>query len=120
MEVQSSTHSDKLSDKDQICELNTHNVKPDCLDKYLKTTENLIGRTTENPIGRRTTENLIGKTKDCGQNQFFRRKFSAVKEVSLRRNTNEVMYQSRVERNRYRETLTPFNFSFEQSFTMPA
>lgn len=48
VEVQSSTHSDKLSDKDQICELNTHNVKPDCLDKYLKTTENLIGFVNSN------------------------------------------------------------------------
>jgi hypothetical protein len=43
VEVQSGAHSDKLSDKDQICELVTHNVKPDCLDKYLKSTENLIG-----------------------------------------------------------------------------
>ncbi len=41
--MQSGAHSDKLSDKDRICELNTHNVKPDCLDKYLKATENLIG-----------------------------------------------------------------------------
>ncbi len=48
MEVQSGSHSDKLSDKDRICELVTHNVKPDCLDKYLKATENLIGKDTQN------------------------------------------------------------------------
>ncbi len=48
MEVQSGSHSDKLSDKDRICELVTHNVKPDCLDKYLKATENLIGKDAQN------------------------------------------------------------------------
>jgi hypothetical protein len=47
VEVQSGSHSDKLSDKDRICELVTHNVKPDCLDKYLKATENLIGKDTQ-------------------------------------------------------------------------
>ena len=44
VEVQSGAHSNKLSDKERICELVTHNVKPDCLDKYLKTTENIIGQ----------------------------------------------------------------------------
>jgi len=48
VEVQSGSHSDKLSDKDRICELVTHNVKPDCLDKYLKATENLIGKDAQN------------------------------------------------------------------------
>jgi len=43
VEVQSGAHSSKLSDKEKICELNTHNVKPDSLDKYLKSTETLIG-----------------------------------------------------------------------------
>jgi len=48
VEIQSGAHSSKLSDKERICELATHNVKPDCLDKYLKTTENLIGFVNEN------------------------------------------------------------------------
>nr|ALS04656.1 protein nap [Pseudodiaptomus poplesia] len=48
VEVQSGTHSDKLSDKDRIFELCTHNVKPDSLDKYIKTTENLIGFVNDN------------------------------------------------------------------------
>jgi len=48
VEAQSGTHSNKLSDKDKICELNTHNVKPDCLDKYLKSTERLLGFVTDN------------------------------------------------------------------------
>jgi len=43
VEVQSEAHSNKLSDKDKICELNTHNVKPDCLEQYLKSTEHLLG-----------------------------------------------------------------------------
>jgi len=48
VEVQSGAHSSKLSDKEKICELNTHNVKPDCLDKYLKSTETLLGFINEN------------------------------------------------------------------------
>ncbi|XP_023338200.1 protein NipSnap [Eurytemora carolleeae] len=48
VEVQSGAHSNKLSDKERICELVTHNVKPDCLDKYLKTTENIIGFVNSN------------------------------------------------------------------------
>jgi len=43
VELQSASHSNKLSDKDMIYELTTHNVKPDSLNKYLKGTENLIG-----------------------------------------------------------------------------
>jgi len=48
VEVQSASHSNKLSDKDLIYELTTHNVKPDSLAKYLKSTENLIGFVNSN------------------------------------------------------------------------
>jgi len=48
VEAQSEAHSNKLSDKDKICELNTHNVKPDCLDQYLKSTQQLLGFVNEN------------------------------------------------------------------------
>jgi hypothetical protein len=34
LQVQSSSHSQKLSAKDELIELQTHNVKTDCLDKY--------------------------------------------------------------------------------------
>lgn len=43
VEVQSGAHSSKLSDKERICELNTHNVKPDAISNYLKATKNLLG-----------------------------------------------------------------------------
>jgi len=48
VEVQSGAHANKLSDKDMIYELNTHNVKPDALDRYLKSTENFIGFVNSN------------------------------------------------------------------------
>ena len=37
IEVQSSSHSQKLSARDEsMIEMQTHNVKPDCLDKYME------------------------------------------------------------------------------------
>lgn len=43
VEVQSGAHSNKLSEKERILEIQTHNVKPDSIDKYAKATENMIG-----------------------------------------------------------------------------
>merc|ERR1711936_967485 len=36
-------HSNKLAKKERISEISTHNVRPDSVDKYLKTQANLIG-----------------------------------------------------------------------------
>lgn len=42
IEAQSSSHSHKLSARDEsMIEFQTHNVKPDCLDKYLKAHQRL-------------------------------------------------------------------------------
>jgi len=43
VEVQSGAHSEKFAKKERISEIITHNVRPDSIDKYLKTQENLIG-----------------------------------------------------------------------------
>merc|ERR1712212_476145 len=43
VEVQQGAHSDKLAKKERISEISTHNVRPDSVDKYLKTQANLIG-----------------------------------------------------------------------------
>jgi len=43
VEVQQGAHSDKLAKKERISEICTHNVRPDSVDKYLKTQANLIG-----------------------------------------------------------------------------
>ena len=47
MEVQQQAHSDKFAKKERITEIQSHNVKPDSIDKYLKAQENLIGNTKE-------------------------------------------------------------------------
>jgi len=43
VEVQQQAHSDKFAKKERISEIQSHNVKPDSIDKYLKAQENLIG-----------------------------------------------------------------------------
>jgi len=43
MEVQSATHGDKFAKKERITEIQSHYVKPDSIDKYLKMQENLSG-----------------------------------------------------------------------------
>ena len=43
VELQQQAHSDKFAKKERISEIASHNVKPDSIDKYLKTQENLIG-----------------------------------------------------------------------------
>merc|ERR1712004_855266 len=43
VEVQQGAHSNKLAKKERISEIATHNVRPDSVDKYLKTQANLIG-----------------------------------------------------------------------------
>ena len=45
VEVQQQAHSDKFAKKERITEIQSHNVKPDSIDKYLKAQENLIGKT---------------------------------------------------------------------------
>lgn len=42
IEAQSTAHSSKFSNKHSIIECQTHNVKPDSLDKYLKAHKNLV------------------------------------------------------------------------------
>jgi len=43
VEVQQATHSDRFAKKERVSEIATHTVRPDSIDKYLKTQENLIG-----------------------------------------------------------------------------
>merc|ERR1712106_349337 len=43
VETQSGAHSSKLAKKERITEIQGHYVKPDSIDKYMKTQENLIG-----------------------------------------------------------------------------
>merc|ERR1711962_7244 len=43
VEVQKKSHSDKFAQKERISEIQSHYVRPDSIDKYLKTQENLIG-----------------------------------------------------------------------------
>lgn len=43
VEVQHGSHSDTFAKKERISEIQTHNVRPDSIDKYLKTQELLIG-----------------------------------------------------------------------------
>ena len=44
VETQQQAHSDKFAKKERITEIQSHNVKPDSIDKYLKAQENLIGK----------------------------------------------------------------------------
>ena len=48
VEPQKTPHSNKLAAKDEVMELQTHNVKPDCLDKYLAAHKNLSGYVKDN------------------------------------------------------------------------
>ena len=43
VEQQQQAHSDKLAKKERITEIQSHYVKPDSVDKYLKAQENLLG-----------------------------------------------------------------------------
>lgn len=43
VEVQAASHSNKFATKERVSEICTHNVRPDSVDKYLKTQETLIG-----------------------------------------------------------------------------
>ena len=43
VEPQQQAHSDKLAKKERITEIQSHYVKPDSVDKYLKAQENLLG-----------------------------------------------------------------------------
>lgn len=49
IEVQDSAHSTKFSNKETILELQTHNVKPDSLDRYLKVSVSRFRRTQISP-----------------------------------------------------------------------
>jgi len=48
VETQQQAHSDKFAKKERITEIQSHNVKPDSIDKYLKAQENLIGFVNSN------------------------------------------------------------------------
>jgi len=43
VEVQQKSHSDKFAQRERISEIQAHYVRPDSIDKYLKTQETLIG-----------------------------------------------------------------------------
>lgn len=43
VEAQAAAHSDKFAKKERVSEICTHNVRPDSIDKYLKTQQTLIG-----------------------------------------------------------------------------
>ena len=45
VEQQQSSHSDQLGKKERIIEIQTHSVKPDAVDKYLKNQEAYQGKT---------------------------------------------------------------------------